>query len=138
MTHSQSLIRSIFQWAYDPGFRNSAFQKVRAAKDVDEMLIRLKSDCERMLNDSWRMEETKEVCKYILSKIESEGIRKYAEEVFEKCKKEQGTQIAVSELPPPSEKQMQMIRSLGSKARPVSMKAASNLIGQLLAKKKAA
>lgn len=137
MTHFQALTLLLFRHAYDPYFRNMGHAS-RASKDVDEMLARLKFTAQEWLDTDWKTDEVKDVCGKTLEKIGSERLRQYAEKIFQDCQDEQGIKFSVTKGAPPSQKQLAMIRSLGSKERPETSSAASAIIGKLLARKKAA
>ena len=83
MTHSEILIKGIFQRAYDPFWMNNAWHGERVAKDVDGMLVRVRRCCETV--PDWQTEEVKKVCQYILSKLGTEKLYRYAEKVFREC-----------------------------------------------------
>jgi hypothetical protein len=136
MTHSERIVEFLFQLSYDPGFRRPN-QKEKAAKSVDEMLLRVRVLAQEWIDTEWKDDEIKSICKYVLSKLGIEKLREYALGVFDACKKEQEFKSAVTGKPV-SDKQWAMLKSLGSNERPANSAIASAIIGRLMAKKKAA
>ena len=135
MTHQQRLIEFLFQLSYDPRCRKGGGKAVR---NVDELLVRVKETAQEWLDTEWKSEEIKDVCRRTITNIGTQKLREYAEKVFNECVREQGIKFEVSRGKPPSDKQLAMLRSLGSREIPQTASAASAIIGQLIARKKAA